>query len=745
MDHVDTSPLNRYLTGVAPFAVLSVVLAVALFMMSAATQNSAVFGHLYSLLLVVNLVGIALLLTLILVNLYRLFAQLRAGHLGSRLTLRLLGMFALLTVIPVSVVYFFSLQMLNRGIDSWFDVKVEQALDDALLLGRTALDAMKEDLTKKGQAMAQELEEAGPYKEVPMLNALRDQYGVAEATLFGADGKIVAYAGTGGLGEHPTLLPDRPSEAALGQARQGGIYANLDTGKTGLQLRVVVPVPSRGIDASVRTLQVLQPLGSRYSKLADSVQSAFAEYEKLLYLRAPLKFGFTLTLTLVALLTFLIAVWAAIFSARRLVAPIRDLAEGTRAVAQGDYHKHLPVPTKDELGVLVESFNEMTRKISRAQGQIKRSQREAETQRAYLETVLAHLSSGVLSLDARGALRTHNAAAAQILGADLAPHVGESLAALTAPYQHLQPFVDTVDEALRLERVEWHAEITITGVRGRSTLMLRGSQLPEVNARRGGHVIVFDDVTTLIQAERDAAWGEVARRLAHEIKNPLTPIQLSAERIRYKCMPALANTERETLDRATRTIIQQVDALKSMVNDFSEYAKPVAIQLESVNLNLLVRDVVELHKGKHEATAVELELDDEVPPVMADPRRLGQILHNLLLNAGDALAGHEHPVISIRTRVVNMVDRRYAELRVCDNGPGFAGTVMGRLFEPYVTSKEKGTGLGLAIVKKIVEEHGGVLWAENREHGGACLTVRLPVQDAAAGLSPVHVSEENTA
>lgn len=739
---MESSALNRYLSGVTPFAVLSVALAVALFLMSAATQNSALFGHLYSLLLVVNLIGIALLLTLILVNLYRLYAQLRAGRLGSRLTLRLLGMFALLTVIPVSVVYFFSLQMLNRGIDSWFDVKVEQALDDSLLLGRGAMDARKDDLVKKANAIAQQLE-SGNERDALLLNELRERYGVSDVTLFGQDARIIAYSGSGGPDDKQSLIPDRPSDAILTQVRQGTTYANLDSGRAGLEVRVVVPVMSRGVDPSIRALQVLQPLGGRYSKLADSVQSAFAEYEKLVYLRAPLKFGFTLTLTLVALLTFLIAVWAAIFSARRLVAPIRDLAEGTRAVSQGNYQLRLPVTTNDELGVLVQSFNDMTRKVSRAQGQIKRSQREAETQRAYLETVLAHLSSGVLSFDARERLRTHNAAAADILRADLALYVGQPLRALVQAHPHLRPLAEAVAEAMRQHRAEWQAEVTLTPARSRATLMLRGTQLPEAGGPRGGYVLVFDDVTALIQAERDAAWGEVARRLAHEIKNPLTPIQLSTERIRYKCMPRLAAAERETLDRATRTIIQQVDALKAMVNDFAEYAKPAALQLEPVQLNGLIRDVVELYKGRNAGLTIEMDLDEALPTIMAEPRRLRQILHNLLLNAAEAMAGQPAPVVALRTRTVAMVDRHYAELRVCDNGPGFAGALMDRLFEPYVTSKEKGTGLGLAIVKKIVEEHGGALWAENREAGGACMTVRLPIEQTTTPIvTAAEIREE---
>lgn len=719
--------LNRYLSGITPFAVLSVLLAVALFFMTAATQNSALFGHLYSLLLVVSLAGIALLSLLIAFSLYRLIAQYRKGRLGSRLTLRLLGMFVLLTVIPLSVLYVFSIQMLNKGIDSWFDVKVEEALDDALLLGRTALDSMKDEMVKKTQAIAREIEPI-PYKDVALLNDLRDEYEVAELTLFGTDNRIIASSSYGGFGEGATLLPDRPSDTALTQVRQGGLYANLDPGPQGLQLRVLVPVHGRGIGAPARLLQVLQPVSSRYAELGTKVEAAFAEYEKLLYLRAPLKFGFTLTLTLVALLTLLLAVWAAIFSARRLVAPVHELAQATRAVAEGDYRRRIPVKSQDEFGVLVQSFNDMTRRISRAQGQIKRSQQNAEAQRAYLETVLTHLSSGVLSLDARYNLRTYNASASQILGVDLAVGAGRSLGAIAEHQPQLLPFVHAIETALAREDGEWHAEASLTSERvPPRTLILRGTPLPGLNGRASGHVVVFDDVSALIQAQRDAAWAEVARRLAHEIKNPLTPIQLATERIRFKCMERLPDAERELLDRSTRTIIAQVDAMKSMVNEFADYARPALAQLEPVNLNALIRDVVELYKGKHETIATHLQLAPDLPTFSAEPKRLRQVLHNLLLNATDALVGRPEPAVTISTRRVTSGPRDCIELEVCDNGPGFARNVIDHLFEPYVTSKEKGTGLGLAIVKKIVDEHGGMAAAANGATGGACVTLRLPL------------------
>ncbi|MDH3407429.1 MAG: ATP-binding protein, partial [Gammaproteobacteria bacterium] len=673
---------------------------------------------------------------------------------------------------PVSVVFYFSIQALNRGIDNWFDVRIERALDDALLLGRTALDAQRQDLVKNAQEIAIELETlpvrrkiATVPSELSLLNALREQYNITELTLYTQDRKILASSSEANL-EASTLVPARPSDAMIAQVRQGLTYANLDAiSKSGLRLRVVVPVQGRDVGAPIRVLQVLQALPPRYAKLGESVQSAFAEYEKLVYLRGPLKFGFTLTLSLIALLTLLIAVWAAIFFARRLATPIRELAEATNAVAQGDYQKQIPVTSHDEIGILVESFNDMTRRIHRAQLQSKRSQQEAEIQRAYLETVLGHLSSGVLTFNQRLLLRTHNPSAGQILGADLRAGERKSLGWLVENYPSLRPLIEAVEQAAAAGQEEWQSQIQLTINKHRRILLLRGTSLPSWREKRGGYVVVFDDITALIQAQRDAAWGEVARRMAHEIKNPLTPIQLSAERIRHKFLRQVTKEDRHALERATRTIIEQVDSLKSMVNDFSEYARSAQMLSRAVDVNDLIRDVVELYKNTRSSASVvplrddaktgkgktsravttKLDLDADLPQIPADPGRLRQVLHNLLLNSRDALAATAKPVIRINTRVVGENVHRFIELTVQDNGPGFPEALLARLYEPYVTHKEKGTGLGLAIVKRIVEEHGGTIRAYNLEEGGACVVMRLPVTTAAAaGPAPAPAAAQAT-
>jgi len=730
--------LERLANSPTSLAVLSALLVVALFMMNAATQNSRLFGNVYSLLLIINLIGILILLGLILFNVQRLVLQYRRGVMGARLTVRLLSMITVLAVIPVIIVFTFSIQAINRGIDSWFDVRVEKALDGALLLGRITLEAKKQELLGKTREVASQLQKTSRRLAISALTILREQNDIAELTLFSSDGKIIATAGL----ESDALVPDQPEETVMSQIRRGLSYIGLDAlRENDLRIRVVVPVYFEDAGGLPGALQALQPLPNRYTTLGENVQTSYAEYEKLVYLRGPLKFGFTLTLGLIALITVLISIWASIFSSRRLLAPLRDLAEGTAAVANGNYRKRLPVSSNDELGILVNSFNDMTEHIRKAQLQTRRSQREAEAQRAYLETVLAHLSSGVVSVDAKLRMQSLNSAVALLLGINLDRYRNKTIADIADDEPRLQPFLEVITKSITDGELEWQSEVVVPEEPGKRILLLRGSQLP---GGQSEYIVVFDDVTAIVQAQRDAAWAEVARRLAHEIKNPLTPIQLSAERIRHKCMDQLEAKSRETLDRSTRTIVEQVDSLKEMINAFSNYARPAPIQMESVELNELIRDVVELYRnqpGKGREIDIQLQLEDGLPEISVDVGRIRQVLHNLLLNSHDALVNTEEAEIRVGTRLVGGGNHRAIEISIADNGPGFPKHLMENLFEPYVTSKEKGTGLGLAIVKKITEEHSGSLTALNLEQG-AEIRIVLPVTETTKTIMDSEAREK---
>jgi len=718
------------LIGPIPALILSVAIVAALLMLMVVAQDTDVSAESYLALLGVNAAGIIVLLALIAGNLWRLRRQWRGKVLGSRLTLRMIGLFVLLVLIPLSVVYYVSTQFLSKGIDSWYDVRVDRAVHDALLLGRTTLETIKQDAVDDlSEAASRLVAVEDELSLITLLDEIREDGEYVELLLLSQDGRIIASSQQ----EAGTLIPDRPNEGVLNEVRSGGRYVNLEPlAGDAQQLRIAVPVLSTGISKSNRILHGLKLVPLRYSRLAESVENASARYRQMVFSRGPLKFSLILTLTVVTLAALMLAVWAAIYVSRRMLSPLRDLAEGTQAVAAGDYRKKLPVTSSDELGVLVESFNNMTREIHRAQTSVKQHQQETERQRTYLEAILAHLSSGVLSFDYRNRLLTYNAAVTQILDYDFKQLRTQTVDEIIAGVPQFEPLFMGIRDAIERNESEWNAEVSMFGDRGRRVLTVRGTCISPVKKNGGGYVVVFDDVTELIQAQRDAAWREVARRLAHEIKNPLTPIQLSAERIRTKYLNKVDPDDREALDRATRTIGQQVESMKSMVNAFSNYAQPSEQKFESLGLNQLIRDVAELFVNESQPSLIHFELEPGLPHLTADANLLRQVLNNLIINAKDATASVDEPEITVRTRYVEEKEHSYVELTVSDNGPGFEEADRGRLFEPYVTTKqEKGTGLGLAIVKRIVEEHGGVVWLENGPQGtGAVVTITFPVGES---------------
>ena len=701
---------------------LSAFLLIASVLLSRAAGNDELFGDFYSALILLNVIGISLLALMSAFQIWRLIGQFRARVLGSRLTLRFVGTFAVLALIPLAVVYYFAVQFLSRGIDSWFDVQIEQALDDALLLGRSSLESIKLDVVDQLRDDADNIQRAESNFEVfQLLDELRQANDFEEMSLHSMSGEILASSSRDSI----SLIPDVPDERVIRQLRQGKVYSEIEPiAGGGLQLRVAIRMAGRQVGEIGRVLQILNPLPLRYSRLAESVESASAEYEKLQYLRRPLTFSFVLTLSLVTLMTLLIALLIAIYLARRLVAPLRDLAEGTQAVAQGDYGKQLPVTSGDELGVLVSSFNRMTQEISSAQTAVRNSQFEAEKQSAYLETVLAHLSSGVMSFDGARQLRTHNAAAERILHTLLGTFVESSIAEMIKALPAVEPLLNMIDQGISDDVSEWQKEISINSPLGQQTLVCSGTKLSGAETE-SGCVVVFDDATALIKAQRDAAWGEVARRLAHEIKNPLTPIQLSAERIRRRYLDKVEKDDREILDRATRTIAQQVESMKSMVNAFSDYAQPVISRPKRLDINTLIRDITELHIAHLTRIRFLFDLADDLPLVMTDPAGIRQVLNNLIINASDAL-GDKGGELKLRTRIDPVKDNLLV-LELQDNGPGFPAELLDRIFEPYVTTKTSGSGLGLPISRRIIEENSGTMRAANLPKGGAVVIIQLPV------------------
>jgi len=741
--------MNARLRLLLAIALLSSLLLGSLMMMSDALQNSERFGSIYSVLLVANTVGLLFFAAIIGINIRRLWRELSVAAPGARLKRRMTLMFAGIAVPPLLIVYGFSVDVVKRGIDNWFDVNIEEALSNALDLSRASLDLRMRDLLKQTQQLADNISQPSRnnvrlnFEELELpdntmvvneppsmppvdLDDLRHTSGADELTLLTSKGAVVAST---------ELSPTLPSETVLLQLRQKENYIGLDpVHDDRLSIRVVVNVPGIGIGNDGRVLQALYPVAERMTAMAGKVEQAFVKYKELAYLRQQLKIGFILTLTLVLLFSLLGAVWLAFYSAENLAAPIRDLVQGTRAVATGDYSTILPVDRRDDMGALVESFNEMTRRLAAARDEARESRAEVEAQRLYLEAVVGRLSTGVLTIDAGHHVRTANAAAAHILGAPGTQLGGGSIDDFARLMPHTQPFVDSLLRHLRAGDREWQEQITLFGLSGRQLLICRGALLTAAH-EHGGHVIVFDDVTALVQGQRDAAWSEVARRLAHEIKNPLTPIQLAAERLRQKYLHTLPATEIETLERLTTTIIQQVETMKGMVNTFSDYARNPTAGHELVNLNQLVDEVMDLYRSDDPRMTLTAELADDLPVIHADPKRLRQVMNNLISNAIEAQSELPQCRIKVGTRLLREADATAVELRVTDRGPGIPPEMLAQVFEPYVSSKPKGTGLGLPIVKKIIEEHSGKVWMENNADGGAAAVIRLPVSTSATAAA----------
>ncbi len=691
---------------------------ITLFLLASATSNTAFFAGGYDKLVVATAALVALLMVIVGVQLWGLWRNLRAGVFGSRLALRLVLLFSLVALLPGALLYAVSVQFIGRSIESWFDVRVDRALESGINLGRSALDFVVKDATNRATQISFALSEAQGSGLASALNRATEQLGVHEATLFTATGSVIAVAGISGT----TAAPEPPPAAALRRARlQQNFGAIEQLPQRGLIARVVVPVNTGDRFDPLKLLQVIEPVPTSLSQEAERAEEGARDYQEISFARDALKRLYQWTLTLTLLLGFSAALGLALVLAERFSEPLSRLAEGTRAVAQGDFTRRQPVTSRDELGVLTESFNTMTGQLADARSRDEESRHAIETTRAYLESVLGNLSAGVLAFDERYRLRTANPSAALVLQQPLPDLTGMPLGEWGKRLPALAAFAELVAEGFRASRDgKWQKEAELGVGATTRTLLMRGTRL--ANAPNAGYVVVFDDVSELVVAQRDAAWAEVARRLAHEIKNPLTPIQLSAERLAVKLGDKLDGGDQETLRRGTQTIVAQVAAMKSMVDDFAIYARsPRPGQMQGVDVKSLLDEVLGLYENLRPRIA--LSLPDAPVVVQGEPTRLRQVLHNLLQNAIDAQADVADPAYEITLAPRN----GEAVLTFTDHGPGFSEAVLQHSFEPYVTTKAKGTGLGLAIVKKIVEEHGGRVMLGNADPRGARVTLVFPL------------------
>jgi len=714
--------------GLVTLALLGLaMLVIALLFLASTVENADRFGEIYNWIFLLNLAGASILLALIAANLVRLVREYRNQVPGSRLASRMVAIFVGLAVLPLGLVYYFSVQFISRGIETWFDVNVEAGLGDALDLSRATLESRMREHLETTRQIADSLSGRDDQRLATQLETMRRGSGAIELTVVGQSSRIIALSSDRSI----TELPAGPTEEVMLQIRQGRPFVSLDPVREGYVVRTATAIPASHPLDELKVLHALFPVPERVGQLANSVQEAYAQYRELSFLRAPFTRSLTLTLTLVLLLSLLMAVWGAFFFSRKLTEPIQTLVAGTRAVAKGDFDTRLPMPARDEMGFLVHSFNDMITRLAGARELARQSQQAVESQRAYLAVILSRLSTGVVSLEKDWRIKTANEAAGAILGVDFERAIGLPLAEVAEGRPLLQQFIEVGRGHIEAGDFEWREQIVLRNEVGRRVLMCACSGLPGEDGELDGVVVVFDDITALLQAQRDAAWGEVARRLAHEIKNPLTPIQLSAERIRRRFLPQMADEDAVVLERATRTIVQQVEAMKEMVNAFSDYARAPDMEIVKVDLNRLVAEVAELYRVREIPVKVKLDVDPDIIAVEADAGRLRQILHNLIRNAVEALEGQEKAALTVTTRGTREFDIRAVFIIVEDNGPGIPPDSVDRIFDPYVTSKPKGTGLGLAIVKKLVEEHGGWVEASNRAEGGARMTIALPADEDA--------------
>ena len=734
-----TRSIRRVVTlGAALMVLIGLVL---LYMLTQATNNREMYEQNYARLFSVNVVVAGSLLLAIVWVAVRLLQRVRQGRFGSRLLVKIATIFALVGVAPGLLIYVVSYQFVSRSIESWFDVKVEGALEAGLSLGRVTLDTLSNDLATKARVAANQLSDTTEGASDLVLARVMEQLGASEATVWSASGKLLASVGPIGF----QLSPDKPSGSQLRTARSERSVAwveGLEDAGPGklthpqLKALVLIPAATVGLATEQRFLLVQRALPTNFVTNALAVESANREYQERALAREGLKRMYIGTLTLSLFLAVFGAILLAVILGNQIARPLLVLAEGVSQVAAGDLTPKLAMQGKDELGGLTRAFASMTQQLADARHTVQRSMSQVDSARAYLQTILDNLTSGVLVLNADGSVRSANPGAARILKLPLESFRGATLRQLAGLESFAvgvqQQFSEFLSRRLEQPNDHWQQSFELgvahegMAAEQAQTLIARGAILPDRS-----RLLVFDDISDIVSAQRAQAWGEVARRLAHEIKNPLTPIQLSAERLEMKLSGKLQPAEQAVLVKSVKTIVDQVDAMKRLVNDFRDYARLPAAVLEPVDLNALVSDVMHLYEAS--TVPIQLELDAQIPRVLGDAEQLRQVLHNLLQNAQDAteqaLAVSPANIV-LRTQLLPNSGR--VRLSVLDHGGGFPENILKRAFEPYVTTKQRGTGLGLAVVKKIADDHASRIEISNRVQDGVVFGAQVSLSLASA-------------
>lgn len=737
--------LPMAMAAIGTFALLLLVL------LSVATSNTEFFDNYFIWLYAAN-VFIGICLTLVILTLVVVIAvRWRKGRFGTRLVAKLAMIFALVGVVPGLILYGVSLQFVSRSIETWFDVQVESALDAGLELGRVTLRVAQEEILAEGNYIAEQIVQvpSGTTSEQvgAMVMKTRNQFGIQEVSLFGIQRNLILSSESRAKKYLPPPAPDIIAEAFKKKGITSVEQIEVNGGQRAYRVRAIVPIVRKkhisskldsGKDVDDKYfLQLVRFIPGPLAKNIVAVESAYSDYQEKSLGRTGLRKMFVGTLTLTLFFALFVAVTLALALGRQLARPLLMLLKGTQAVAQGDLSPKPELDTGDELGMLTRQFNVMTRQLADTRTSLQES-------KSFLETVLGNLTAGVCIFDKSFNVVSSNAGADRIFGQDLTQLDGRPLSEnpslieferavkegfatmkLSVGVEGAQPEAGANNSApVWQKQIQLHSTNEFENELG-VTLFVRGTELT-ANLR----MVVFDDITDVVSAQRSIAWSEVARRLAHEIKNPLTPIQLSAERLQHKLAGKLTPEHEEMMNRSTETIIGQVQAMKEMVNDFRDFAKTPSPQLKSVSINALTQEILGLYEG----SPITTQLDARCPNIMGDSTQLRQIIHNLLQNAQDAtLEGkHQAEPVEVKTELVsygevNGIPQNAVRLTISDSGSGFPAKILARAFEPYVTTKSKGTGLGLAVVKKIVDDHGAKIEVRNRMQGDEVIGAKVSI------------------
>lgn len=681
------------------------------FLLALISRDSASFSAYYWPLLLVNISLLVTIIGLISYQLFHLIQRVRHRVFGSRLTLTLVMLFAALGIIPVVLVYVVSVQFMTSSIESWFDVRVENALESGINLGQHALDNLQKDQQRRVRQIANRLSELSFDDQKAYLKQTKDQ--------MDADSLILINRHRGHLfsvAKEPTDTEDiAVSSELLDQLKPDGALSLVEPDSEGRVKIYAMAALIAPIHAESAFVQLSATVPENLIKPTENVQDVYRDYQEISTGRENLKRIYLLTLTMVSMSTLFGSVAFAFLFGNRLAAPLSVLAEGTRAVAEGDYSPREDIGGTDELSLLTRSFNQMTRQLDDTRALADQHRQDVESSRAYLENILFNLSTGVLAFDAFFCIKAINQGAQKILKDTL-----QDLLDTPLPYwlRHTE-FAKTIYNHFKQgEDTHWQDQKVIDEPGFQYSLLIRGSRLPEESG--GGYVVVFDEISQLIQAQKLSAWSEVAQRLAHEIKNPLTPIQLSAERLLFRLGSKLEPDDEALLNRSVQIIVDQVEAMKTMVNSFRLYAKLPSPKLLPMDLNQFIQTMLQLY----DESKIKLEVDLErgLPEILADQDQIRQVIHNLVQNGQDAqIDQSEAAFVRIITKKAD-----HAILIIEDNGPGFPESIMSRAFEPYITTKAKGTGLGLPIVKRVIDEHHGSILLENLSPRGGRITISLP-------------------